>query len=850
MYRFQTYQVYPAIPKPLSFLETLGRNLWWCWQKDAIELFRRINPRLWRESKRNPLAFLTMVSQEQLEDIAKNNSFLEHQNRVKDHFEKRVLFNLDHSKGAYGKENVIGYFSMEFGIHESLPLYAGGLGMLAGDHLKAASNLSLPLMGIGLLYRKAYFKQILDHEGWQQEQYPETDLYHLPIEKVTDKEGNDLIVSVPSPSGKILVMVWKIQVGRIPLYLLDTNIPDNPMEFREITSRLYAGEHSVRLAQEVVLGIGGMRALEAMGKCPQVCHLNEGHAAFAAIERLAQLMSTYSVDLKTAFEIVPRTTVFTTHTPVAAGHDEFPVDLVKPYLEGYEKFFGIGSDEIISWGQPANSGAYAPLSMVILALRLSQFCNGVSELHGKVARRMWTSIWPNRPEDEIPISHITNGVHLPSYISLELSQLFERYIGPEWYLQNKNEENAHRIDEIYDEELWRAHGMCRLRLVRNCREMMVQQYGRRNTTLAIMEDIASVLDPDALTIAFARRFASYKRAHLLFHNPARLEAILNNEKFPVQFIFSGKAHPRDNEGKAIIKRIIDFARNSALRHRIIFLEDYDPHIARHLVQGADVWLNTPRRPLEACGTSGMKAAINGVINVSTLDGWWCEGYSDTLGWKIGNEEEYTDTSYQDELESKALYNILENEVIPCFYNRKNGGVSVKWLKMMKESMKMAFKYFNSHRMLREYEHRFYFPASKNFRNLLEHKAEKAKTLVSQRTRLKSLWSEIKVSHPVRHVLEPFRVGQIIPITVTVKLGEIEPEEVDVELYYGQQKSLDSLVSGQKLTMMVKEKMGNGEYLYSTDITCNKAGRFGFTARVLPRGDDWVRQSPELMTWSE
>jgi glycogen phosphorylase len=850
MYRFQTYQVFPAIPEPLSFLETLSRNIWWCWQKDAIELFRRINPRLWRESKRNPLAFLTLVPQERLEELAKDNSFLAHQERVKERFEKRVLLSLDRSKGAYGMDNVIGYFSMEFGIHESIPLYAGGLGMLAGDHLKAASNLALPLLGVGLLYRKAYFKQILDNEGWQQEQYPETDLYYLPVEKVTDDAGNDLIISIPGTTGDIQALIWKLDVGRIPLYLLDTNIPENPAEVREITSRLYAGEHSVRLAQEVVLGIGGLRTLQVIGKCPQVIHLNEGHAAFAVLERLAQIISTYSVDLKTAFEIVPRTTVFTTHTPVAAGHDEFPVDLVKPYLVGYEKIFGVGIDEIISWGQPSGSNSYAPLSMVVLALKLSQFCNGVSELHGKVARRMWTDLWPHRPENEIPISHITNGVHLPSYISLEVSQLFEQYIGPEWYLHERNEKNAKHIDEIYDEELWRAHEMCRLRLVRNCREMMVQQYSRRNATLAIMEDIASVLDPDALTIAFARRFATYKRAHLLFHNPSRLEAILCNEKFPVQFIFSGKAHPRDNEGKAIIKRIIDFARNSALRHRIVFLEDYDPHIARHLVQGADVWLNTPRRPLEACGTSGMKAAINGVLNVSTLDGWWCEGYSETLGWKIGNAEEYSDSAYQDALESQALYNILENDVIPCFYNRNNGGVSLKWMRMMKESMKIAFKQFNSHRMLREYEHRFYFPASKNFRNLLEKNAEKAKQMFVQQKRLKNLWSGIQISPPVKNASGPFRVGQMIPVTVKVKLGELHPKEVDVELYNGHQKSFDSILSGEKITMTVQENLENGEYLYAGAITCNSSGRYGFTARVLPHGDEWIKYTPELLTWSE
>lgn len=846
MEHFETFQVFPAIPEPLSFLETLSRNMWWCWQKDAIELFRRINPRLWKASGRNPLAFLTLIPNERLEELAKDNGFLAHQQRVKTRFEKRVT--LDRSQEILGKEHITGYFSMEFGIHESLPLFAGGLGMLAGDHLKAASNLAIPLIGVGLLYRKAYFKQILDNEGWQQEKYPETNLFHLPVEKVTDSNGQDITVSIPGPTGNIHAMLWKLDVGRIPLYLLDTNTSANSAENREITSRLYAGEYSVRLAQEVVLGIGGMRAFQAIGIFPSVCHLNEGHAAFAAIERIAQIIKKYGVDLETAFEIVPRSTVFTTHTPVAAGHDEFPVEPVKAYLKHYEPIFNIGVDEIVSWGQPPGSGPHAPLSMVILALRLSQFCNGVSQLHGHVARRMWSHIWPQRPAEEIPITHVTNGVHLPSYISLELSQLFEQYIGPEWYLQKRTSENAKHIDEIYDEELWRAHEMCRLRLVRNCREMMLEQYSKRNETRAVMEDIASVLDPDALTIAFARRFASYKRANILFNDPARLESILMNEKFPVQFIFSGKAHPRDHEGKAIIKRIIDFARNSDLRHRIIFLENYDPHIARHLVQGADIWLNTPRRPLEACGTSGMKAAINGVLNVSTLDGWWCEGYSDTLGWKIGNGEEYSDHAYQDALESQALYNILENDVIPCFYNRKNGGVSARWLSMMKESMKMAFKYFNSHRMIGEYKSQFYVHASKNFHDFLENNAQKAQQRIVQRNRLKNLWSHIKISPPVRHADGPFRVGQKIPITVAVNLGELQPEEVEVELFYGEQKSVDTLTGGIKQTMTVQEGQSDGQYIYTSAIRCDKAGQYGLTARVLPSGDDWIKNTPEFLTW--
>lgn len=849
MNRLQTFQVFPNIPEPISFLEILARNLWWCWNKDAIELFRRIDPRLWVETGGNPLLFSTSVPQERLKEISKDTSFLAHQQRVRDRFEKRVCDPLP-SGIPYGPRSVIGYFSMEFGIHESIPLFAGGLGMLAGDHLKAASNLALPLVGVGLLYRQGYFKQFLDQEGWQQEQYPETDLYHLPIEKVTNGNGEDLLISVPGPYGDIHAIAWKIRIGRISLYLLDTNSLDNPPEIREITSRLYVAEGKVRLAQEILLGIGGMRLLEALGKSPTVCHLNEGHAAFATIERIAQTMSNYAVDLKTALEIVPRSTVFTTHTPVAAGHDEFPVDLVKPYLAPYEEKLGIGINDIISFGQPGGFDGNAPLSMFVLALRLSQFCNGVSRLHGKIARRMWAHLWPGRPEEEIPISHITNGVHLPSWISLGISQLYERYLGPDWHLSPRASEPVHRIDEIYNEELWRAHEMCRSKLVRTCREVMIRQYERRHAPSTVMDDIASVLDQDALTIAFARRFATYKRAHLLFHDPARLDAILNSEKYPVQFIFSGKAHPKDNEAKEIIRRIIEFANRSASRRRIIFLEDYDVHIARHLVQGADVWLNTPRRPFEACGTSGMKAAINGVLNVSTLDGWWCEGYAEKRGWRIGKGEEYSDFAYQDTIESQALYNILENDVIPCFYDRKNGGVPEKWLQMMKESMKMAFMYFSSRRMLEEYENRFYLNADRNFSDLVENSAEKARQKVVHRDRIESLWGGVHISSPSRRVSGAFRVGQTIPITAHVNLGELSPDEVDVELFFGQVHSLDSLGNSKSHPMSVQDSLGNGQYVYACTIVCEAGGRYGFTARATPKGDDWIKQTPKFFTWAD
>jgi len=577
----------------------------------------------------------------------------------------------------------IAYFSMEFGLHESLPLFAGGLGILAGDHLKAASNMALPLTGIGLMYREGYFRQYLNQEGWQQEEYPQTDIYNLPVERMKDPAGNDLTITIQGLDGPIHAMVWKIAVGRIPLYLLDTNIAENSPATREITSRLYSGDNKVRLAQEMLLGIGGMQALAAMAIKDKVLHMNEGHSAFASLQRLAQIMVDYKVDLKTALEIIPRTTVFTTHTPVAAGHDEFAVDLIKPYLKPLEDKLNVSVDEILSWGQPEGSNADAPLSMFILALHMSAYCNGVSKLHGAVARRMWSHVWPQRPEEEVPISYVTNGIHVPTFISQEFAYLFDRYLGPEWYLSSRKSENIDRIDEIYDEELWRGHAMNRSRLVRTCREQLVKQYERRNAPRNILEAVETALDQDTLTIAFARRYATYKRANLLLQDEKRLESIINNKKFPVQFIFAGKAHPKDNEGKELIKRLFQFASKPEVRDKIIFLEDYDMHLARHLLQGADVWLNTPRRPNEACGTSGMKAAMNGVLNVSILDGWWCEGYSKERGWRIGNGEEYQDHSYQDAVESQALYNVLENEVIPCFYERKNGDLPGCWVQKMK-----------------------------------------------------------------------------------------------------------------------------------------------------------------------
>ncbi len=850
MSHLQIFQVFPNLPEPLAFLEVLSRNMWWSWQHDAIGLFRRIDPRLWKESGRNPIVFLTNIPQKRMKGLAEDEGFLAQLKRVEDRFEKQISIPMDRDNLPSDQQKTVAYFSMEFGIHESLPLFSGGLGVLAGDHLKAASDMGLPIVAVGLLYRQGYFHQFLNQEGWQQEEYPEADIFYLPVERAKDELGNEILISVAGPECQIHIAVWKINVGRVPLYLLDTNIPENPAAVRDITSRLYSGGARMRLAQEVILGIGGIRALSAMGIHPTVCHMNEGHSAFAGLERLAQTMSGYDVDLQTALEIVPRITVFTTHTPVAAGHDEFPVDLVRPFLFPFEKRLGVKVNEILSWGQPAGSGPDAKLSMFVLGLRMSQYCNGVSRLHGNVARHMWSHVWPERPEDEIPVSHVTNGIHILSWISSEYAVLLERNFGPGWSKQPLDPNITQDIDRIYDEELWRAHETCRSRLIRNCRELMGRQYMRRYASKAMMREVESVLDHDALTIAFGRRFATYKRAGLLFHDLEQLEALLNSKTHPIQLIFAGKAHPKDNEGKMLIQYIVQTARRKNFRHRIIFLEDYDIHIARLLTQGADVWLNTPRRPLEACGTSGMKAAINGVLNLSILDGWWAEAYSPEVGWRIGRGEEYADPAYQDAVDSQAIYNVLENDVIPCFYERKSGEAPPRWLKMMKASMKMALWNFSSYRMVSDYEERFYSLAGRRLKELVASDAAEARVMGIQHERLRDLWNDVRIEAPVREATGPSRVQDTFRLTTEVDLGELSPNEVEVELYYGRLKSVDTLVASQTKLMTKREDRGNGCCLYDCTITCRDSGRYGFTARVTPRGDDFVKFTPGLVTWAQ
>ncbi len=850
MKSFKSYHVYPSVPKNLKFIEPLIQNLWWSWRLEAIELLKRMDPEKWKLSNQNPLKmFSDYIPQDALNRFAHNENFLLHLKQVKKQFEEEVLLERTPEDIGMPQDSTVAYFSMEYGIHESIPIFSGGLGILAGDHLKAASDYCIPLVGIGLFYRYGYFTQFLNSDGWQLEEYPETDIFYLPIQRVRDAKGNKVYIDIPSPMGNIRARVWKMDVGRVELYLLDTNLKDNPPEIRDITSRLYAGEPNVRLAQEVLLGIGGMKLLEQLGKFPSVCHLNEGHCSFVCIERLAQIMRRFNIELKDAMELLPRTNVFTTHTPVAAGYDTFSVDMVRAYLEPYTQIFNVPVEEIISWGQ--RGWTYDPSNkfcMFTFGLRFSQFCNGVSELHGHVARKMWHHVWPDRPVEEVPIGYVTNGVHVTSWISIENHLLFERYIGEKWY-NEPSKDIINGINGIYEEELWRARELSRARLIRFCRYRMRQQYERRNAPKSILDEVEGVLDPNVLTIGFARRFTAYKRANLILRDSERLKKIITSKKHPVQFIFAGKAHPKDEEGKRIIQQIISFARDPEVRHRFVFLENYDINIARHLVQGVDVWLNNPRRPYEACGTSGMKAAINGVLNFSVLDGWWCEGYREDRGWEIGGGKEYADPNYQDEVESYAIYNILEEEILPVFYENRRGSIPFEWVHMMKESMKMGLIDFSAHRMVKEYVDKFYSRAAHNFFDLTKNNCEKAKEFSKQRERLKNLWSQIRVNKPMKLGPSHFRVGDEFEVIAEVYLGEIQPSEVEIELCLGKIKGTEQVEIVGVEKMEVFQENDGGNYIYRCKVKCKSSGRYGFNVRVVPKGDDYLKFTPHFITWA-
>ncbi len=840
------------MPDELKPLMKIARNLWWVWSFEAIELFRRLDVDLWREVEHNPIALLGALPQKTMNTIAKSESFIAHMNRVEEEMEMHMTARkwFEENRGEI-KDFNIAYFSAEFGIHECIPTYAGGLGVLAGDHLKSSSELGMPLTGIGLLYRYGYFHQYLSVDGWQQERFPRTDYNNIPIQLVTDKKGEPLIVDVEFPGRVVYAQIWEVQVGRIKLYLLDTDFSSNSDEDRAITYNLYGGDNEVRIKQEMILGIGGIRALRALGKNITVYHMNEGHSAFLGIERIRSAMIDNGMSFMEALEFVSSTSVFTTHTPVPAGNDRFAPELIDKYLGHYYQLMGIKKEDFLALGREDVTNKNEAFCMTVLAIKTAASCNGVSKLHGAVSREMWKNIWPSLPLHEIPIDYISNGIQILSWTSDEMMRLFNRYLGPRWIDHPVDKDVWLNIDSIPDGELWRCRERLRERAVGYARRALMEQLSNRGAPQNDINKAAAVLNSEALTIGFARRFATYKRATLILKNMARLEKLLLSKERPIQIIMAGKAHPKDDMGKELIKQIVKLARDDRFRNKIVFLEDYDINIARYLVHGVDVWLNTPIRPMEASGTSGMKVVPNGGLNISVLDGWWAEAYNGYNGWTIGHGEEYSDKNYQDMVESESLYDILEREVIPMFYNRSADDIPREWIRRIKESMKSICPVFNTNKMVREYTERFYYKACNNSEKYSADNHSRLKNLVVWKGNVHKKWGEISIKELfIPNIEKEIVVGESINVRAVVGIGSMSDEDIQVELFFGNLDSAGEIVNGVAVPMNKVEKVRGNDYLFEGRMLCLKSGQFGFTIRVVPHHPDMVRRFESgYITWA-
>lgn len=866
----RTFTVLPHLPERLQPLQKLAYNLWWCWNHEAVALFRRVDADAFEAVEHSPVKLLGAIDQARLDQLLHDDGFLAHLDRVEEAFDNYMSgptwFQETYGSIRSSDPNIdlrapnaerrtlppdftIAYFSAEFGLHESVPIYSGGLGVLSGDHLKSASDLGLPLVGVGLMYREGYFRQYLTVDGWQQERYPENDFFNLPLIPVTKPDGGPLTVAVQMPGRDVHVRIWRIQVGRIPLHLLDTNIPQNSPEDRTITARLYGGDTDMRIRQEMVLGIGGVRAIRAMGKEPTVCHMNEGHSAFCGLERIRSLMEKVGLDFAAAREAVAAGTVFTTHTPVPAGNDVFAPQMVEHYFGSYLPQLKIGRDEFLALGRQNPGDGNEPFGMTVLAIRLANVTNGVSQLHGSVSRKMWKSIWPGLPDAEVPITSITNGIHTATWVSPDMTQLYDRYLGNTWSERSEDPSAWKRGESIPDAELWRTHERRRERLVAFARARLKAQLKNRNAPPAEVARAEEVLDPEALTIGFARRFATYKRGNLLFRNLERLTALVSNKERPVQIIYAGKAHPKDHGGKELIAEIMQFARRPEFRRRIVFLEDYDMNVCRYLVQGVDVWLNNPRRPLEASGTSGMKAAANGALNLSILDGWWCEGYDGENGWAIGAGEDYTDLTYQDDVESRATYDLIEQELVPLYYTRSSDGLPRGWLKRMKHAISTLAPVYNTGRMVAEYMRVAYEPSARRYLKLGADNLRQARALADWRRTIGRGWNQVRVDAVETAGADPMHVGGELQVNVRVNLGSFKPEDVDVQLFHGQVDSLGEIPRPHTVTMSHNGAHDGSVWHFGGTIPCRSSGQHGFAVRVLPRHGDLANPfEPGLLCW--
>ncbi len=694
-------------------LWSLARNLWWSWDHDSISLFRDLDPTRWRHLNQNPISLLGEIP---LGEIERRAAELALHSRINYCYRRQQEYlRADRTWGAANagvlRPRPVAYFSAEFGLHESLPIYSGGLGVLAGDHIKSASDLDIPLIGIGLFYGQGYFLQRLDQSGWQREEYLQTDVNQLPMQPAIGQNGESIVVEIATRTGLIRAKVWRVKVGRCDLLLLDSNVAGNAPEDLELTSRLYGGDGRTRIRQELLLGVGGFRALKAMGISPGVLHLNEGHSGFAVLEAIRNRMEEEGLSFEVAATQIPREVVFTTHTPVPAGHDRFNGDLIEEHLGPLREQLGISHEMLMSFGREHSSDQHEQFCMTVLGLQLSRRANAVSSLHGEVSRAMWKSLFPGKEEEAVPIGHITNGVHVPSWLAPQMCRLYDRHLGVGWQERSGSARTWEEIENVDDGELWETHLNLKSRLLDFARRRAREQAERRGESPETLRNLGKVLSPDALTIGFARRFATYKRANLILADIEKLATMVNDPNRPVQFLFAGKAHPHDEPGKRMLQQIAEMMRDSNFAHKLVFIEDYDINVGRYLVQGVDVWLNNPRRPLEASGTSGQKVVLNGGLNLSVLDGWWAEAYDGRNGFAIGAGRTHANMDVHDSRDGADLYRVLRDELIPLFYERDRDGLPRGWIKRMKRTIRTLGWRFNADRMVMDYTLKCYVPAA-------------------------------------------------------------------------------------------------------------------------------------------
>ena len=839
MYIFNRITVNPQLPKRINKLSEISNNLWWSWNSEFLKLFKRIDNDLWESCGKNPVKFLKQVSQDRLEQASKDILFLKDYDKIVEDFEDYMKSKNTWFANKYpnNKNDLIAYFSAEYGLDETIPIYSGGLGILSGDHLKSASDLGIPLVAIGLLYKNGYFHQKIDGNGQQQTEYHDIDLYDLPINPVKDENGEDMMIYIKFPKRRIYLKVWQINVGRVKLYLLDSDIEKNNPEDRDVTLRLYGGDQEMRIRQEIVLGMGGVNLLtRKLGLNPTVYHMNEGHSAFLILELIKNTIKEKQVSFDVARDIVSSKTVFTTHTPVPAGNDIFPISLVEKYFKEFWPRIGLSREEFLKMGMKPCTELDQGFNMGILALKVAGKKNGVSKLHGAVSRELFGEVWPEIAANESPIGYVTNGIHTCSWLDPNLKKLYNKYLIPYWQDNIQHDYVWEKVKSIPDDKLWQVHQARKEKLIRLVRENTTERLRRSGYSYEEINSITSTLNANTLTIGFARRFATYKRATLIFKDLERITQILNNIDKPIQFIFAGKAHPADKEGQDLIKYIHQVSMMPQFKGKIFLLENYNIAMSRYLISGVDVWLNNPRRPMEASGTSGQKASVNGVINFSVLDGWWAEGYNQENGWTIGTNAEYDSYEAQDVADSQSMYRTLEEKIVPTYYEKDKNGISKKWITKMKNSIISTGGKYSTSRMLIDYTNNYYIPLC-NLTNKYYSNVDNVAEYNNWKDDLYTNWKDIKITQGNNLDNITIDAGNNIEVKCEVELpnSNINVDNISVECYYGKILENGVVEDVNIIPMNIKEEDDdNRKYSYTAKIELKTGGNYGYTFRVMPK----------------